>query len=212
LAHFLWERRQSLANKRVLELGSGTSLPGIVASKCGAQVILSDCGTLPKTLKHIEHCCQENNLVVGEYYTCAALYLINSPFRFCQFPGKDIEVVGLTWGLFLENIFNIGPLDLILGSDIFYDPPVFEDILVTVSFILEANPEAKFIFTYQERCADWSIEPLLRKWNLVCSPISLENFGKKSGVDLQELLGNHTIHLLEIKHQKNKKICHQYLE
>ena len=114
----------------------------------------------------------------------------------------------------MENIFNLGPFDLILGSDIFYDPSVFEDILVSVSFILEGSPEARFIFTYQERSADWSIEPLLRKWNLICSPINIENLGKKSGVELHDLLGSHTIHLLEIKHQKNanKKICHPYLE
>ena len=66
LALFLWERRQSLQGKRILELGSGTSLPGILASKCGATVTLSDCGTLPKTLEHIKSCCDVNNIVVGK--------------------------------------------------------------------------------------------------------------------------------------------------
>ncbi|GJQ67956.1 hypothetical protein Trydic_g16713 [Trypoxylus dichotomus] len=37
LAWFLWERRSELLNKRILEIGSGTALPGIVAAKCGAK-------------------------------------------------------------------------------------------------------------------------------------------------------------------------------
>ncbi|XP_055602649.1 histone-arginine methyltransferase METTL23-like [Uranotaenia lowii] len=176
LAWFLWQRRVSLSSKRVLELGAGTSLPGIVAAKCGAHVTLTDCSTLPKTLQHIQRCCRLNHLI----------------------PGKDIEVVGLTWGLFLDQIFQLGAIDLIIGSDIFYDPSVFEDILVTVSFLLEANPQAKFLFTYQERSSDWSIETLLKKWGLNCNVISLDNLSTELAIDPQELMGNHTIHLLEV--------------
>ncbi|EFA12152.1 hypothetical protein TcasGA2_TC002301 [Tribolium castaneum] len=32
-----------------------------------------------------------------------------------------------TWGLFLDNLELIGEIDLILGSDCFYEPSVFED-------------------------------------------------------------------------------------
>lgn len=34
----------------MLELGSGTSLPGVVAAKCGARVTLSDCSRFTKCL------------------------------------------------------------------------------------------------------------------------------------------------------------------
>ncbi|EDS43985.1 conserved hypothetical protein, partial [Culex quinquefasciatus] len=57
---------------------------------------------------------------------------------------------------------------------------------------------AKFLFAYQERSADWCIETLLKKWNLSCNVISLDNLSAELGVDPQELMGNHTIHLLEV--------------
>ncbi|GLV35035.1 uncharacterized protein CBL_09516 [Carabus blaptoides fortunei] len=143
LAWFLWEHRHELPHQRVLELGSGTALPGILAAKCGAQVTLSDSSTLPKSLSHIERCCQLNNLIVN----------------------RHIRVIGITWGLFLNNIFNVGPLDL----------------------ILENNSGAKFLCTYQERSSDWSIEHLLTKWDLTCAVININNLGREAGIDIHEL-------------------------
>lgn len=176
LAWFLWERRCELPGKRVLELGSGTALPGIVAAKCGAHVTLSESATLPKSLCHTRRSCQLNNLIVNQH----------------------IKVIGLTWGLFLSNLDSIDPIDLILGSDCFYEPAVFEDILVTVAYLLEANSNAKFICTYQERSSDWSIEHLLAKWNLDCQVHNINNLGSSGGIDIHDLIGNHSIHLLEI--------------
>uniref|UniRef100_A0A336KP75 CSON012437 protein n=1 Tax=Culicoides sonorensis TaxID=179676 RepID=A0A336KP75_CULSO len=184
LASFLWEKRQSLADKHILEIGSGTALPGILAAKLNAHVILSDCAKLPKTLNHIKHCCHLNNLTVG----------------------TDINVIGLTWGLLLDNIFRIGPLDLIIGSDCFYDPSVFEDILVTISFLLERNPNCKFIFSYQERSADWCLENLLRKWGLKCAKINTDHLGENTIVETfgsgSAVVGvsasNPSLHLFEI--------------
>ncbi|XP_068156133.1 histone-arginine methyltransferase METTL23 [Drosophila tropicalis] len=178
LAYFLWERRETLSGMRILELGSGTALPGILAAKCNAQVVLTDNCILPKSLAHIRKSCLANHLQ----------------------PGVDIDVVGLSWGLLLNSVFRLPALDLIIAADCFYDPSVFEDIIVTVAFLLERNSDAKFIFTYQERSADWSIEALLKKWKLQALPINvnMDDLGKDSGVDLMESMGGHTIHLLEI--------------
>lgn len=176
LAWFLWEHRKELVGLQILEIGSGTALPGIVAAKCGAKVTLSDSATLPKSLAHTKRCCQLNNLVVNEH----------------------IRVIGLTWGLFLNNLTSVGPVDLILGSDCFYEPSTFEDILVTISYLLEANPAAKFLCTYQERSSDWSIEHLLSKWNLKCRVHNINNLGQSVGIDIHDLIGDHSIHLLEI--------------
>lgn len=176
LAWFLWENRHELPGKRVLELGSGTALPGIVAAKCGATVTLSDSATLPKSLAHTKRSCQLNNLIINQH----------------------IKVIGLTWGLFLSNLDSIGPVDLILGSDCFFEPANFEDILVTVAYLLEPNIDAKFICTYQERSSDWSIEHLLAKWDLECQVHNINNLGASAGLDIHELIGAHSIHLLEI--------------
>ncbi|GLH08940.1 hypothetical protein R5R35_008221 [Gryllus longicercus] len=175
LAWFLWEHRRELPGKRILELGSGTALPGIVAAKCGAVVTLTECASLPKSLQHVKHCCDVNGL-----------------------QPSQVRILGLTWGLFLSTIFSLGPIDLILGSDCFYEPSVFEDIVVTVAYLLEKNPHARFLCTYQERSADWSIEHLLHKWRLQCEHIPLSNLGAESGIDINELVRDHTIHLLEI--------------
>lgn len=185
LAWFLWDRRHTLQDKRILELGAGTALPGILSAKCGAHVTLTDSCTQPKTLNHIRKNCSLNRLE----------------------PGKDLNVFGLTWGLVLTHIFDLGgPIDLIISSDCFYDPSVFEDILVTISYLLENNPGAKFITSYQERSTDWTIQPLLKKWDLHCLPINIDLIGISSDIDINELMGGgQSIHLLEITHKSKEK-------
>lgn len=66
LAWFLWERRQQLPGKHIVELGAGTALPGILAAKCGAVVTLTDSACLPKSLQHIRHCCEVNGLLPNQ--------------------------------------------------------------------------------------------------------------------------------------------------
>lgn len=172
----MWENRGELQGKKLLELGAGTALPGILAAKCGAIVTLSDSATLPKSIAHTKRSCHLNNLALNE----------------------QIKVIGLTWGLFLSNLDSIGPLDLILGSDCFFEPANFEDIIVTVAYLIEKNPGSKFICTYQERSSDWSIEHLLEKWNFTCKIHNIGTLGAQSGIDIHEFIGGHSIHLLEI--------------
>lgn len=137
---------------------------------------LSDSCTLPKTLENIRRCCALNQLE----------------------PDKDIRVLGLSWGLLPAAVRTIGPLDYIIASDCFYDPTVFEDILVTVAYLLERNPAAKFVVAYQVRSEDWTIEALLKKWQLNCRHVNIDHIGAAYGVDLQKLMGKHTIFMLEI--------------
>lgn len=127
-------------------------------------------------MKHINRCCEANNLRAG----------------------RDIQVMGLTWGILLKSVFDIGPLDYIIAADCFYDPTVFEEILVTISFLLSERRGAKFLFTYQERSADWSIEHLLAKWNLQCCNVCLRDVEDYCPLELDQLMNGHSIRLMEV--------------
>ncbi|RXG61757.1 Methyltransferase-like protein 23 [Armadillidium vulgare] len=175
LAQYVWFNKENFRGCNVLEIGAGTALPGIVAAKCGANVILSDSGQLPKCLRNCQASSEANGL------------------------GDTIPVIGLTWGLFTPELLNLEPIDIILGSDCFYDPAVFEDILVTVSYLLENNPNSKFVCSYQERASDWSIEHLLHKWNLMCISLPLHSFdADSSNIAESSLPGSHKIHVFQI--------------
>ncbi|XP_071321992.1 histone-arginine methyltransferase METTL23-like [Trachinotus anak] len=174
LAQYLWSQRQELRDKTVLELGAGVSLPGVVAARCGAKVILSDSAENPLCLENCRRSCEANSL-------------------------QDVAVLGLTWGEVSPDLVLLPKLDLILGSDVFYEPQDFEDVLVTVAFLLRKNPRAQFWTTYQERSADWSIEPLLHRWKLNCVDIQLEEFdADKSELAASTLPGNHSVQMMII--------------
>ena len=56
---------------------------------------------------------------------------------------EKVSVEGLTWGDYTEELFDIGSseLDFIIGSDLFFDPEVFEPLLITISYLLEQKPD-----------------------------------------------------------------------
>ena len=73
------------------------SLPGIVAAKCGAEVTLSDSSELPHCLEICQQSCQMKNL-------------------------PQVHVVGLTWGHVSRDLLALPPQDIILASDVFFEP------------------------------------------------------------------------------------------
>lgn len=79
------------------QLGAGVSLPGVVAARCGSKVILSDHAEAPSCLENCRRSCQANGV-------------------------QDVVVLGLTWGDLSPDVIQLPKLDLILGSDVFYDP------------------------------------------------------------------------------------------
>ena len=178
LAQYIWHNRHDIHGKTILEIGAGTALPGIVAALCGAKIHLSDSSNLPNCIENSRKSCEANNL-------------------------KDVHVHSISWGRFDPNLLTLPKLDFVIASDCFYDTKDFEDILVTVSYLLEQNDSAVFLCSYQERSSRRSIEFLLNKWNFDCAVIPLESFdADKSCLGGSDLPGNHSVHLLKI--WKNK--------
>ncbi|XP_064619025.1 histone-arginine methyltransferase METTL23-like [Lineus longissimus] len=175
LAQYVWNNRTSIEGKKILELGAGTALPGIVAAKCGADVVLSDDCQSPQCLQNARRSADLNGL-------------------------QNVKVLGIRWGQFDPDLLELDPIDIILGSDCFYDTKDFEDIIVTVAFLMDKNPQAVFWTTYQERSCDRSIEYLLKKWGLRCSEVRLSDFGGDSpNIARSSLPGPHSILMLVIE-------------
>ena len=176
LAWYLWLRQDEFQGKKVLELGSGTALPGLLTAKIGAdQVTLSDDAWQVNTIKNILEAVKINNL---------------------QEP--KIQVKGLTWGDYTEELFELTNLDFIIGSDLFFDPEVFEPLLITIAWLLEHNPKAEVLIAVQERSSDWCLEEHLLKWKLKCSYIYPKDFLQGTGLEETDLTGKHTIFILKI--------------
>uniref|UniRef100_A0A0K8RXC3 UPF0563 protein C17orf95-like n=1 Tax=Crotalus horridus TaxID=35024 RepID=A0A0K8RXC3_CROHD len=180
LAQYIWFHRRLVCGKRILEIGAGVSLPGIVAAKCGAQVILSDNAEFSQCLDNCQRSCQMNNL-------------------------SGMCVIGLTWGHVSPSLLTLAPVDLILGSDVFFEPEDFEDVISTVHYLMEKNPHAQFWTTYQVRSANWSIEGLLYKWEMESTCVPLQSFeANKEQLAGSSLPGMHTIQMMVISKKINK--------
>ena len=180
LAWYLWLRQDDLKDKNILELGSGTALPGLLCAKFGAaKVYLTDDAWQPNTLKNIQEAVKINGLVDNN---------------------KRLQVKGLSWGDYTEELFDIteNKLDFVIGSDLFFDPTVFEPLLVTISFLLESHPQTEVLIAVQERSNDWTIEEFLIKWKLRCSYIYPREFLRHTGIDESDLTGKHSIFILKI--------------
>lgn len=179
LAWYVWLHQDEIRGKRVLELGSGTALPGLLCAKVGAsKVWLSDDAWQPNTLKNCLEAANINGL------------------------NDSVQVTGLTWGDYTEELFQFDDhqLDFVIGSDLFYDPNVFEPLLTTIAYLLQQNPQAQVLIAVQERSSDWTIEEYLIKWNLSCSYIFPREFLKGTGVQETDLTGRHTIFILKLFH------------
>ncbi|XP_062071709.1 histone-arginine methyltransferase METTL23 isoform X3 [Lepus europaeus] len=111
----------------------------------------------------------------------------------------QVPVVGLTWGHVSQDLLGLPPQDIILASDVFFEPEDFEDILTTVYFLMQKNPKVQLWSTYQVRSADWSLEALLYKWEMRCVHVPLGSFqADKEHIADSALPGRHTIEMLVI--------------
>lgn len=141
LAEYVWQQRSRFSGTSVVELGAGTSLPGLVAAKVGAEVTLTDASNRVEVLENIRKVRDLNKL--------------------------QCTVVELTWGVWDAHIFDLHP-QIILGADVLYETSAFENLFSTVAFLLQKNSGSVFITTYHNRSGHHLIEFLMVKWGLKC--------------------------------------------
>ncbi|PKU84123.1 methyltransferase-like protein 23 [Dendrobium catenatum] len=168
LAEYVWQQRSRFAGKKLVELGAGTSLPGLVAAKIGADVTLTDDLHKPEVLENMRRICNLNKL--------------------------DCKILGLTWGEWDAPLFELQP-DIILGADVFYNSTDFDDLFATVTFLLQNSQGTVFITTYHNRSGHHLIEFLMAKWGLKCLKL-LDGFSFIPAHKASSLQGN--IQLVEI--------------
>ncbi|CAE1300571.1 METTL23 [Acanthosepion pharaonis] len=84
-------------------------------------------------------------------------------------------------------------------SEHILSPNYFDDIFVTLSYILEKNDKCEIWCTYQIRSTDKSLVYHLEQWNLACVYIPLSSFEANGPcVADSNYPGNHTIEMLKI--------------
>lgn len=177
LAWYIWLNQDKFKYKNILELGSGTALPGLLCAKIGARKVwLSDDLLQTETLANCEEAVRMNDL------------------------DNCVSVMGLTWGEYTKNLtqFRNDGLDYVIGSDLFFDPKVFEPLIKTLSYLLSIKNDTDIYISVQERSSDWTLEQYLNKWNLRCDYIYPHDFVKGTGIDVSDLIGGHTIYLMRI--------------
>ncbi|XP_021714057.1 methyltransferase-like protein 23 [Chenopodium quinoa] len=168
LAEYVWQQRSRFSGTSVTELGAGTSLPGLVAAKVGADVTLTDDSKRVEVLENIRSVCDLNKL--------------------------SCKVKGLTWGIWEAQIFELHP-QILLGADVLYDTSAFDDLFSTVAFLLQTTPGSVFITSYHNRSGHHLIEFLMVKWGLKCIKL-LDAFSFMPSDKASGLSGN--IQLAEI--------------
>jgi hypothetical protein len=113
---------EGLRGVRVLELGAGTGMAGVMAARLGARVTVTD---LPHVLQNLQRNVELN---VEEVEAC----------------GGSLDVQPLRWGV-REDVtaFRSQPPDLILASDCVYYDTLFEPLMLTLKHLCEAGENQK---------------------------------------------------------------------
>ncbi|XP_002119296.2 protein N-lysine methyltransferase METTL21D-like [Ciona intestinalis] len=136
--------RKYVQNKCVIELGAGTGVVGLSADIVGAsKVILTD---LPHILPLIDHNIKENTNILAH-------------------SKAEISGSTLRWGntTDIKNILRKHLIDCVLISDCVYYEDGLDNLIETIIIILNSNPSATVLCSYEKRDTGNKIE-LLNKF------------------------------------------------
>ncbi|XP_048394126.1 EEF1A lysine methyltransferase 3-like isoform X2 [Stegostoma tigrinum] len=113
LCQYFQDKKLDFTGKKVLELGSGTGIVGILAALLGGQVTITD---VPDALKQIQYNVDAN---IPDAYKHRS------------------KVRALHWGTDQDNFPS--DYDFILGSDIVYSPSLFPGLIETLVHCCNEN-------------------------------------------------------------------------
>ncbi|CAK5082584.1 unnamed protein product [Meloidogyne enterolobii] len=148
----------------VMEIGSGVAaLPSMTALRCGAsKVVITEQSHLDKAFTSIRNNLEKNfdsSLIENCVYLLVSFNFLFFQIQFLPPPqGFDWQnpEIGIT-----ELLNKSIQVDYLFGSDVFYDPCVFEILIKTLRRLFDVFPFMEFYFSYQIRDSDWTIEELL---------------------------------------------------
>ncbi|TGZ59049.1 hypothetical protein CRM22_009298 [Opisthorchis felineus] len=143
LSQYIVKNCEQVDGRRILELGAGTGLCGLVASLCGASwVTFSD----------------RDHTLEGDLLRSAQSNGIT------QF---DFSI--LDWE-FPTRYWRPRPFDLILASDTLFDKRVYEPFLRTAALLLSSLTNAYLLLSIEPRRSFTDISILMKKYSL-CSKL-----------------------------------------
>eukprot|EP01105_Mastigella_eilhardi_P010376 TRINITY_DN2417_c0_g1_i1.p1 TRINITY_DN2417_c0_g1~~TRINITY_DN2417_c0_g1_i1.p1 ORF type:complete len:267 (+),score=83.56 TRINITY_DN2417_c0_g1_i1:42-803(+) len=154
---------------RVLELGAGVGLAGLVAAAYARRCVLTDC----------------NDVVLRALRRNVERYAAGE----CGVPaGCDVTCDKLLWGDHVEEFRERnGIFDLIIGADIVFWPDCQEPLFSTVDALLEHRPECHFVTSYMCRATNFDRKQLLaiaERHHFVCETLPLPpTFTARPGIE-----------------------------
>ena len=166
--HARYRRGDEKDETRVLELGAGTSLPGLVLHELGARVVLTDTSeegcVLSNIFQIVSACDEKKRLRDGE-----------AKRRDVRFRAKPPSLEGrhLHWGRLDAEAVALAKtgFDVVIGADVLYGKSRdFDALFATARLLLENAPrrnEGVFVTAYQHRASHRSIESSLATYGLV---------------------------------------------
>jgi predicted nicotinamide N-methyase len=172
MAKYLAQNPKLVQGKRVMELGAGAGLCGILVHRLGASATTVTDGDVD-VLQNLRFNVQRNSHRSGDNHTNKETFP----------PGSNISCPQLIWGKNLEQLeATYGPQDLILASDCVYMIPSLDPLWQTVDRLLakkceeapnnEQKSSQQGIFLWVNLCSSAvpleAVLEMARRYGFVC--------------------------------------------